>query len=264
MLALSALLLLLPALCAGTMGPLMPDVTLLDACGGELDPGGATPICKDQGLQASAAACAAACDAHPACSGATFHGPTTQQWANHCVFRVDNVYAPRPCGVGCDHTSANKTAGWVPAPPPPLPVWLPSLLPWGKPKAFWFGANSSGLDSQDTLALLARHAVAGYGWQTGHPGGGTVGTGEMLPVYSPSWRLLLQRPTPWCSRSRPRAATASPCPPGLRLPCERAPARADQQRLASHCGRQPGAAGAARYPLWREALAASLPLRRQA
>lgn len=59
-------------------------------------------------------------------------------------------------------------------------VWLPSTLPWGKPKVFWFGANSSGLDSRETLALIARHAVGGYGWQTGHPGGGTIGTGEML------------------------------------------------------------------------------------
>jgi hypothetical protein len=172
------LLPLLPALCASTMGPLQPDVTLLDGC--VLSPGGSTGSCIDTGPVASAAACAAACDAAPACSGVTFHGPTTQEWAMHCVFRVDNVYAPRGCGAGCDHTSANKTSGWVPPPPPPPPVWLPTLLPWGRPKVFWFGANASGLDSPETLALIARHAVGGYGWQTGHPGGGTVGTGEML------------------------------------------------------------------------------------
>jgi hypothetical protein len=43
-------------------------------------------------------------------------------------------------------------------------------------KPFWFGANASGLDSDDTLALISRHAVAGYGWQQG--GGGSVGTGD--------------------------------------------------------------------------------------
>lgn len=36
-------------------------------------------------------------------------------------------------------------------------------------KTFWFGANASlgGLDSEETLALMAKHSVAGYGWQTG-------------------------------------------------------------------------------------------------
>ena len=58
------------------------------------------------------------------------------------------------------------------------------MLPWGKPKAFWFGANATGLDSPDTLALLARHAVAGYGWQTGHTGGGSVGVGEELQAQA--------------------------------------------------------------------------------
>ena len=158
------------------MGPLMQDVTLLDGCA--LNPGESSACASDRGVLPSAAACAAACDLLPACSGATYHGPSTQQWAGHCVFRLDGVYDPRACGSGCDHTSSNKTSGWVPA-APVLPVWGPSLLPWGKPKVFWFGANSSGLDSEPQLALEARHAVAGNGWQTGHPGGGTVGLGEM-------------------------------------------------------------------------------------
>jgi hypothetical protein len=159
------------------MGPLVSDVTLLSGCA--MEPGDSTPCGVDQGPSPSAAACAAACDSAPHCSGVTFHGPTTGAWAMHCVFRIDGVYNPVACGSRCDHTSANKTAGWAPT-PPFVPTWLPSLLPWGKPKVFWFGANASGLDSEETLALLARHAVAGYGWQTGHPGGGTVGTGEML------------------------------------------------------------------------------------
>jgi len=96
------------------------------------------------------------------------------------VFRIDGVFEVRECGAGCDHTTSNKTSGYVPGPVPYSAVWYPSTLPWGKPKVFWFGANSSGLDNTDTLALLSRHAVSGYGWQTGHPGGGTIGTGEML------------------------------------------------------------------------------------
>lgn len=178
------LLATLPFLSSATMGPILPDTTALDVGGGGSGaaclsgPNQRNAICEDAGAFPSAAACAASCDAAPACSAITWHGPTTGQWAQHCVHRLDGTWAPRACGAGCDHASANKTAGWVPAPSPAQ--WLPLALPWGKPKAFWFGANASGLDSADTLALLARHAVAGYGWQTGHAGGGTPGTGEML------------------------------------------------------------------------------------
>ena len=35
--------------------------------------------------------------------------------------RTDDEWAPTPCGSGCDHTSANKTAGWLPKP----------VAPWG-------------------------------------------------------------------------------------------------------------------------------------
>lgn len=31
----------------------------------------------------------------------------------------------------------------------------------GKVKPFWFGANASGLDSDETLALIAKHTVGG-------------------------------------------------------------------------------------------------------
>jgi hypothetical protein len=34
-------------------------------------------------------------------------------------------------------------------------------------KPFWFGANPTGLDDKETLALIAKHTVGGYGWQTG-------------------------------------------------------------------------------------------------
>ena len=57
-------------------------------------------------------------------------------------------------------------------------LWLPSHAGYTSTiKAFWFGANASGLDSMETLELMSRHAVAGYGWQTGHDGS-AVGQGE--------------------------------------------------------------------------------------
>ena len=159
------------------MGPLLPDTSALcpasHCC---LDaPGESNALCADAGVLPSAAACAAACNARADCSAVTFHGPSTGAWAGHCVFRRDDVWAPAACGGGCDHTSAQKLAGWAPS----LPAWLPAAGGWsGRAKPTWFGANASGLDSPSTLALLARHAVAGYGWQQGHAGGGAVGRGE--------------------------------------------------------------------------------------
>ena len=46
----------------------------------------------------------------------------------------------------------------------------------------WFGANATGLDSEATLALIARHAVGGYGWQQGTGSldpGKNLGRGEV-------------------------------------------------------------------------------------
>jgi hypothetical protein len=58
-------------------------------------------------------------------------------------------------------------------------IWGPSALGFtSRPKVFWFGANTSGLDNPDTLAFISRHVVAGYGWQTGHNGAGGIGEGE--------------------------------------------------------------------------------------
>lgn len=159
------------------MGPLLPDTSALcpssHCC---LDsPGESNAACVDAGILPNASACAVACDARSDCSAITYHGPSTGEWAGHCVFRRDGVWGPAGCGSGCDHTSAQKLSGWAPE----LPVWLPAAAGWtGSIKPTWFGANSSGLDSASTLALQARHAVAGYGWQTGHAGGGTVGRGE--------------------------------------------------------------------------------------
>lgn len=136
-----------------TMGPLLPDVTDLDRGSGGCvsNPGDRTAACADMGVYASATACAAACEAALPCSAVTYHGPSTGEWASHCVWRLDNLWLPRACGAGCDHTSSNKTSGWVPGPlpppppPPPSPntVWLPSSLPWGKPKVRCRYAQSS-------------------------------------------------------------------------------------------------------------------------
>ena len=178
---------------SATMGPLLLDTTALNTGpnhGGCIDaPGSFNNLCYDMGIMPSAAACASACDIESACSAMTWTGPTTGQWANHCVFRLDGLWEIEECGTGCDHTSGNKTAGWIPGPPPapppsPLLAWRPSLLPWGRAKAFWFGANSTGLDNDETIALISRHAVGGYGWQTGHEGGGTVGVGEELQAQA--------------------------------------------------------------------------------
>jgi len=43
----------------------------------------------------------------------------------------------------------------------------------------WFGANTSGLDSVETLELISKHRVGGYGWQQGTGDlSKTVGLGE--------------------------------------------------------------------------------------
>ena len=182
--ALALALSLALALASATMGPLVPDTTVLDGCVPSLNPGDNHTNCEDAGVVADAATCAAACEARAACSAVTFHDAAQGEWAGHCAMRKDNVTDFRDCGANCGHTSAAKTSGWVPPPPPPPPprlVWPPLAAGWtGRVKSMWFGANASGLDSDETLALMARHAVAGYGWQQGHEGGGRVGREEVL------------------------------------------------------------------------------------
>ena len=168
-----------PAL--GAMGALQPDTTVLDGCAQPLAPGANNTDCEDAGATPDAASCAALCDARGRCSAVTWHDAQQGAWAGHCAMRKDNVTVFRDCGAGCGHTSAAKTGGWVPPPPPPRLAWPPSAAGWtGFVKPMWFGANASGLDSDETLALMARHAVAGYGWQQGHPGGGSPGREDAL------------------------------------------------------------------------------------
>eukprot|EP01116_Phalansterium_solitarium_P013693 TRINITY_DN31098_c0_g1_i1.p1 TRINITY_DN31098_c0_g1~~TRINITY_DN31098_c0_g1_i1.p1 ORF type:complete len:426 (+),score=102.24 TRINITY_DN31098_c0_g1_i1:301-1578(+) len=69
---------------------------------------------------------------------------------------------------------AHTVNAFAPRPAAP-PVW--PVSGWGVPlPAMWFGANTSGFDSPETLALLSRHAVAGFGWQQGPT---AVGLGEV-------------------------------------------------------------------------------------
>ena len=69
-----------------------------------------------------------------------------------------------------------------PSPDPSTASWYPSKEGWtGKIKPFWFGATHRGLESDDVLSLMARHNVAGYGWQTGgaeNNGAASVGRGD--------------------------------------------------------------------------------------
>ncbi len=131
-------------------------------------------------IGSSLASCKAACEQHPACilinhadppgNGAcelysgcakpSCRDPAKSEkwWVTYQLTSRDFRHLP-PC---------------VPPAPPHPPAakstasWAPSLQGWtGKIKTFWFGANHTGLDSEATLALMARHDVAGYGWQTG-------------------------------------------------------------------------------------------------
>lgn len=161
------------------MGPLLPDTTALlvsgDGCLSQ--PGTSNAVCADVGVVPSADTCAATCAGVPWCSAMTWHGPSTGAWAGRCVLRKDGVWAPAPCGGGCDHVAANRSSGFSPG----ALTWAPARAGFAsRVKPLWFGANASGLDSPDTLALLGAHAVAGYGWQQGGPASsaGAVGLGE--------------------------------------------------------------------------------------
>ena len=71
----------------------------------------------------------------------------------------------------CSATSSASSLPHALPQPSNKASWFPSVEGWtGKIKPFWFGANHTGLDSEATLALLAKHSVAGYGWQTGGAG----------------------------------------------------------------------------------------------
>ena len=132
-------------------------------------PGARSPLCAVHATLPAAAACAAACLAAPECTAYTWHANASHlaPWALACVFRLDGAWdptAPAP-----DHAAGQKVA------PPPWPIAdgferLPTM---------WFGANASGLDSAASLAAVARHRVAAFGWQQGTGGAGMqLGAGD--------------------------------------------------------------------------------------
>jgi hypothetical protein len=136
-------------------------------------PGSSSALCVVNSTQSSADACAAACLAAAPCTSYTWHDSTQGAYAEACVFRTDGAWEPLTGAAG--HTAGQKVE------PPTLPVW-PVQDGFARLPVMWFGANTSGLDNPDTLALLARHRVAGYGWQQGTgtlSPAGNVGRGEV-------------------------------------------------------------------------------------
>jgi hypothetical protein len=73
-----------------------------------------------------------------------------------------------------------------PFPPPPSSGAFPAL---------WFGANASGLDSGETLALLRRSALVVYGWQQGTARTGFAHAEAQLSAAA-AWAAAAVAPAP--------------------------------------------------------------------
>jgi len=140
-------------------GPFAATTVLNTPDCGTMDPspGSRTGTCVVNATLAAAADCAAACLADDGCTSYTWHANATDNgaWALACVFRTDGAWEPE--GGAADHVSGQKAQ--------PL-VW-PVQDGFDQLPVMWFGANVSGLDSDDTLALIARHNIGTYGWQQG-------------------------------------------------------------------------------------------------
>lgn len=115
-------------------------------------------MCSFAGFLASSDLCANLCLGNSTCTSYTWHDATMGQYANACIFRTDGAWVPLTGAVG--HVAGRKVAA-------PTPVPWPVQDGFERLPVMWFGANTSGLDSQDTLALIARHRIGGYGWQQG-------------------------------------------------------------------------------------------------
>ena len=106
------------------------------------------------------AACQAACQAEPRCAYVNIALPPGNQacW----LFATCGSPEVKPgCGGGwwTTYTLQGRASARL---------WPPTAAGFtGKIKAMWFGANVTGLDTDETLALMAKHTVAGYGWETG-------------------------------------------------------------------------------------------------
>ena len=101
-----------------TLGPLVPDTTIINGC--VVNPGDTISACVDTGPTTSAY-CLAACAARGDCSAFTWHDAAQGIWAYRCVLRLDSVTNFVSCGYNCGHTSAKMTAGWSPFAPTPAP-----------------------------------------------------------------------------------------------------------------------------------------------
>jgi hypothetical protein len=139
-------------------GP-FPSTTVLNDPNCNLpSPTSSSALCSFAGVLASSDACAGACLGNSTCTSYTWHDATMGAYANACIFRTDGAWVPLTGAVG--HVAGRKVQ-----PSAPLP-W-PVQDGYDRLPVMWFGANTSGLDSQATLELIARHRVGGYGWQQG-------------------------------------------------------------------------------------------------
>lgn len=157
--ALGMMLALLPGVSSLTwMSSIRPSMTTVNVYISELSD---DPTTNDVGPLRTAAACSARCYSDPGCSAYTWFGPEQtdrrlQPIARHCVLSRGSGATVRPCDdVGCNQFAGARIAS-------PWPTNGYDKLP-----ALWFGANETGLDSADTLALVGKHALSGYGWQQG-------------------------------------------------------------------------------------------------
>lgn len=134
-------------------------------------PNSSSLVCAGMGSVATADDCASLCLITDSCTAYTWHdGNIPAPWTNACIFRTDGAWEPEPGAP--DHTSGRK----IPA------VTWPIQNGYDRLPVMWFGANTSGLDSPDTLSVIARHAIGGYGWQQGTEGPGPamqLGSGEV-------------------------------------------------------------------------------------
>ena len=118
-------------------------------------PGTSSATCVVNATLPSADRCAAACLASPPCTAYTWHAdaPENGVWALACVHRTDGAWEPQ--GAAADHVAGRKT----------VPLTWPISDGFDKLPVMWFGANATGLDNTDTLALIAKHSLGTYGWQ---------------------------------------------------------------------------------------------------
>jgi hypothetical protein len=123
-------------------------------------PGTRSSTCVVNATLSSYDECASSCLSSAECTACTWHQNVTDNgvWSMACVFRLDNQWEP-------EYNADYHTSGQKVIPKPPL-VW-PFSNGFAKLQTMWFGANSSGLDNQDTLALISKHNIGMYGWQQG-------------------------------------------------------------------------------------------------